>query len=40
MKCICKRPACRYEWESKTNQKPKACPQCKSYDWDKEVKKK
>jgi len=32
----CKR--CGYEWESKLGRggKPKSCPRCKSYDWQKE----
>jgi predicted Zn-ribbon and HTH transcriptional regulator len=34
MKCLCKR--CTYEWETKTIKKPKCCPYCKSYQWDKE----
>ena len=32
MKCICK--FCKYEWESRTK-KPKACPACKRYNYDK-----
>ena len=28
---------CGYEWESRTD-KPKQCPKCKRYDWDKDRK--
>lgn len=34
MKCTCKK--CGYTWESRTDTKPKSCPACKSYRWDKE----
>jgi predicted Zn-ribbon and HTH transcriptional regulator len=37
MKHKCKRPKCLYEWDSE-NPNPKACPRCKSYKWDEEVK--
>jgi len=33
MKCECKR--CGHKWESATDRRPKACPACKSYRWDK-----
>ncbi len=33
MKHKCKK--CQYEWPSKL-ERPKACPKCKRYDWDKE----
>ena len=33
----CKRPICGYEWQSRV-EKPKVCPRCKSYDWDKDIK--
>ncbi len=37
MKCKCK--LCKWEWTARTkNQKPKACPACKRYDWDKKGK--
>jgi len=26
---------CGYEWESRKSTKPKQCPRCKRYDWDK-----
>ena len=29
---------CEYEWESRLERKPKVCPKCKSYFWDKEKK--
>lgn len=32
--CSCKR--CGYEWTARAK-KPKACPRCKSYAWDKPV---
>jgi len=32
----CKR--CNYEWESR-KKNPKCCPKCKSYDWNKNLKK-
>lgn len=28
----CKR--CKYEWNARISRKPKACPNCKRYDWD------
>jgi len=31
MKCL----KCGYEWEGK-KEKPKSCPKCKRYDWNKE----
>jgi DNA-directed RNA polymerase subunit RPC12/RpoP len=34
MKYTCLR--CGHEWESRTTDKPKACPACKSYRWNKE----
>ena len=27
---------CGHEWISRTEKKPKACPACKRYDWEKE----
>ena len=36
MKCKCLK--CEYEWTSR-NGKPKACPRCKRYDWDKTLNK-
>ncbi len=33
MKHVCKR--CNYEWKSELK-RPKTCPRCKSYYWDKE----
>jgi predicted Zn-ribbon and HTH transcriptional regulator len=36
MGCKCKR--CGYVWIPRTENKPKECPACKSYKWDKEVK--
>ena len=35
MKHNCKR--CKYEWES-VMERPKTCPRCKSYYWDKKKK--
>ena len=35
MKCKCK--VCGYHWESRKD-KPKACPACKRYDWNREKK--
>ena len=35
MKCKCVK--CGYEWIAKAD-KPKSCPRCKRYDWDKEKK--
>lgn len=35
MKCKCKK--CGYEWLSRI-EKPKACPACKQYGWQKEDK--
>lgn len=32
MKCKCEQ--CGHEWDPRTD-KPKACPACKRYDWDK-----
>lgn len=34
--CECRR--CRHVWLPRTKSKPKACPRCKHYDWEKEVK--
>ena len=31
--CHCQK--CDYKWLSRTAEKPKACPSCKSYTWDK-----
>ncbi|MBU4242676.1 MAG: hypothetical protein KKF52_05595 [Nanoarchaeota archaeon] len=30
--CICK--ICEYDWRTRTERMPKACPNCKSYFWD------
>jgi len=27
---------CDYQWQSRLKRKPKVCPKCKSYFWDKE----
>lgn len=35
MKC----KKCGHVWTPRTNRKPKACPACKRYDWEKEEKK-
>lgn len=35
MKCKCLKRTCGYKWDSKGEKKPKACPSCKSYTWDK-----
>ena len=32
----CKRISCKYEWES-VLKKPRTCPLCKSYYWNKEA---
>jgi len=32
MKCKCSK--CGYVWLSRIEQKPKACPKCKRYNWD------
>jgi predicted Zn-ribbon and HTH transcriptional regulator len=37
MKCKCKK--CGHEWDSRAK-KPRACPACKAYSWDKGKKKK
>ena len=37
MKYKCKK--CEHEWLPRIEEKPKQCPRCKSYNWDKEVKK-
>jgi len=26
---------CKHEWKSRIEKKPKACPACKRYDWNK-----
>ena len=26
---------CKHEWPSRLERKPKVCPKCKSYNWDK-----
>ena len=31
---------CEYEWKSRMEDNPKACPRCKRYDWNKNVWKK
>lgn len=36
MKCKCQ--LCGHEWQART-ESPKACPNCKRYDWSKEEKK-
>ena len=33
----CKR--CGYSWSSRIDSKPKACPKCKNYCWDKDKRK-
>ena len=33
MKYKCK--LCYHQWKSRKDDKPKACPRCKRYDWDK-----
>ena len=33
----CKR--CGYSWSSRIDSKPKACPRCKNYCWDKDKRK-
>lgn len=33
MKCVCKK--CGYDWQTLRETKPKSCPKCKSYRWDK-----
>ena len=33
MKCKCKK--CGWEWIPRIETKPKQCPKCKLYDWDK-----
>ena len=30
---------CGHKWKQRTDEKPKACPACKRYDWDKEKEK-
>jgi len=37
MKLKCLR--CQYDWFPRSDEKPKVCPRCKSYFWDKERKK-
>ena len=34
--CHCQK--CGHAWFSRTPEKPKACPQCKRYDWSKATK--
>lgn len=31
--CICKCNKCGYEWQTRTEKIPKACPNCKSMRW-------
>ena len=38
MKCKCLRPTCGHKWTTKGGKKPKSCPGCKSYAWDKKKK--
>ena len=33
-KLMCK--CCEYQWHPRSNQLPKCCPKCKSYQWDSE----
>jgi len=33
---VCKK--CKWVWMGRTRGKPKECPHCKSYNWDKPVK--
>ena len=28
---------CRHQWTPRTDDKPKACPKCKRYDWNKKI---
>jgi len=31
----CGHPDCRHEWIPRSTKKPKVCPKCKRYNWDK-----
>lgn len=33
---ICKRPRCKWAWRGMGQSKPKVCPRCKSYIWDRD----
>jgi predicted Zn-ribbon and HTH transcriptional regulator len=34
--CICRRKECGYKWWPRKDKLPKACPNCKHYDWNEE----
>lgn len=34
---LCKCISCDYRWQPRGKTKPKACPQCKTYRWEKKT---